>query len=69
LTFVSQRSHLALAIDRELGPFDPRHLEALVEVPRERFVGRLRAAVEMAGRTGAWHFDIDVPAPRGHIGI
>jgi protein-L-isoaspartate(D-aspartate) O-methyltransferase len=38
LTFVSQRSHLALAIDRELGPFDPRHLEALVEVPRERFV-------------------------------
>jgi protein-L-isoaspartate(D-aspartate) O-methyltransferase len=38
VTFVSQRSRLALAIDRELGPFDPRHLEALVAVPRERFV-------------------------------
>jgi protein-L-isoaspartate(D-aspartate) O-methyltransferase len=38
VTFASQRSQLAIAIDRELGPFDPRHLEALVAVPRERFV-------------------------------
>ncbi len=26
------------SVDRNLGPFDPRHLEALLEVPRERFV-------------------------------
>ncbi len=32
------RKELALRIDDQLGPFDPRHLEALVEVPRERFV-------------------------------
>jgi len=38
VTFASQRSQLAIAIDRELGPFDPRHLEALIAVPRERFV-------------------------------
>jgi protein-L-isoaspartate(D-aspartate) O-methyltransferase len=38
VTFASQRSQLAFAIDRELGPFDPRHLEALIAVPRERFV-------------------------------
>ena len=38
MTFVSQRSRLALAIDRELGPFDPRLLDALAVVPRERFV-------------------------------
>jgi leucyl/phenylalanyl-tRNA--protein transferase len=55
-------------IDCQIASDHLRRLGA-VEVPRERFVGRLRAAVEMAGRTGAWHFDIDVPAPRGHIGI
>lgn len=26
------------SVDRNLGPFDPGHLEALLEVPRERFV-------------------------------
>jgi protein-L-isoaspartate(D-aspartate) O-methyltransferase len=26
------------SVERNLGPFDPRHLEALLEVPRERFV-------------------------------
>jgi protein-L-isoaspartate(D-aspartate) O-methyltransferase len=26
------------SVDRNLGPFDPRHLEALLEVPREQFV-------------------------------
>jgi len=29
---------MARAIDAELGPFDPTHLAALVNVPRERFV-------------------------------
>jgi protein-L-isoaspartate(D-aspartate) O-methyltransferase len=36
--FAAQRSRLAVAIDRELGPFDRRYLEALIAVPRERFV-------------------------------
>jgi protein-L-isoaspartate(D-aspartate) O-methyltransferase len=38
VNLLAQRSRLATAIDRELGPFDPRLLEALVAVPRERFV-------------------------------
>jgi protein-L-isoaspartate(D-aspartate) O-methyltransferase len=38
VNLVTQRSRLATAIDRELGPFDSRLLEALVAVPRERFV-------------------------------
>ena len=29
---------MAADIDRTMGPFDPRHLQALIEVPRERFV-------------------------------
>jgi len=33
-----ERTLLAERIDRDLGPFDPRHLEALVEVDRARFV-------------------------------
>lgn len=32
------RLPLVDAIDKQLGPFDPRHLSALLEVPRERFV-------------------------------
>jgi protein-L-isoaspartate(D-aspartate) O-methyltransferase len=32
------REELAAAIDAQLGPFDPRHLRALRDVPRERFV-------------------------------
>ena len=32
------RAGLARTIDAQLGPFDPLHLEALREVPRERFV-------------------------------
>lgn len=32
------RAPLAAMIERRLGPFDPRHLRALVDVPRERFV-------------------------------
>ncbi|MDP9033948.1 MAG: hypothetical protein M3O50_04015 [Myxococcota bacterium] len=32
------RLPLVDAIERQLGPFDPRHLEALLDVPRERFV-------------------------------
>jgi protein-L-isoaspartate(D-aspartate) O-methyltransferase len=37
---VARGCRLALvdAIERQLGPFDPRHLAALLEVPRERFV-------------------------------
>lgn len=34
----ARRVRLAAAIETPLGPFDPRHLEALVDVPRERFV-------------------------------
>jgi len=32
------RLPLAASIQKQLGPFDPRHLRALLEVPRERFV-------------------------------
>jgi protein-L-isoaspartate(D-aspartate) O-methyltransferase len=32
------RLELPPSVERSLGPFDPRHLEALLEVPRERFV-------------------------------
>jgi protein-L-isoaspartate(D-aspartate) O-methyltransferase len=32
------RLPLVDSIERQLGPFDPRHLAALLEVPRERFV-------------------------------
>jgi protein-L-isoaspartate(D-aspartate) O-methyltransferase len=32
------RLPLIESIERHLGPFDPRHLSALLEVPRERFV-------------------------------
>ena len=32
------RLPLVQSIDAQLGPFDPRHLSALLEVPRERFV-------------------------------
>ena len=32
------RAALVDKVERELGPFDPRHLDALLRVPRERFV-------------------------------
>jgi protein-L-isoaspartate(D-aspartate) O-methyltransferase len=32
------RLALVAAVDKQLGPFDERHLNALLEVPRERFV-------------------------------
>ena len=37
---VARGCRLALvdAVAKQLGPFDPRHLDALLEVPRERFV-------------------------------
>lgn len=53
---------MARAIDAELGPFDPAHLDALVAVPRERFV-RARD-VERA--------EVDAPLPlddSGHATI
>jgi len=36
--FMVTRAQMAADIDRTLGPFDRRHLEALIAVPRERFV-------------------------------
>jgi protein-L-isoaspartate(D-aspartate) O-methyltransferase len=33
-----KRAAMAAGVERELGPFDPAHLRALAEVPRERFV-------------------------------
>jgi protein-L-isoaspartate(D-aspartate) O-methyltransferase len=35
---MATRSRMAVDIEKNLGPFDPRHLQALVDVPRERFV-------------------------------
>ena len=44
------------------------HLKTLgaVEIPRERFLLRLRQALQDAGRTGTWRFDIPVPDQRRH---
>jgi protein-L-isoaspartate(D-aspartate) O-methyltransferase len=36
--FMATRSEMAADIEKNLGPFDPKHLQALVDVPRERFV-------------------------------
>jgi leucyl/phenylalanyl-tRNA--protein transferase len=36
------------------------------ELPRERFLALLRAAVARPALAGRWRFDIDVPAPEGH---
>jgi leucyl/phenylalanyl-tRNA--protein transferase len=46
------------------------HLATLgaVEIPREQFLGRLRAAVAQPAPTGRWRFDIDVPAPADPVG-
>jgi leucyl/phenylalanyl-tRNA--protein transferase len=44
------------------------HLHTLgaVEIPRERFLLRLRQALQDAGRTGTWRFDLPVPDHRRH---
>jgi len=46
------------------------HLATLgaVEVPRERFLARLRDCAVAPGRTGRWRFDIEVPSAREHRG-
>ncbi|MEO6420444.1 MAG: hypothetical protein ABIP39_13590, partial [Polyangiaceae bacterium] len=36
--FRSRRAELVAKVEGYLGPFDPLHLHALLEVPRERFV-------------------------------
>jgi leucyl/phenylalanyl-tRNA--protein transferase len=45
------------------------HLRTLgaIDISRERFLNLLRPAVTQPGRTGAWCFDIAVPAPREHL--
>ncbi|GAC1625288.1 MAG: leucyl/phenylalanyl-tRNA--protein transferase [Nevskia sp.] len=44
------------------------HLQSLgaAEIPRERFLVRLRQAVQQTGREGQWSYDIDVPCQRQH---
>lgn len=44
------------------------HLKSLgaVEIPRERFLARLRQALQDVGRVGGWRFDIAVPDERRH---
>jgi leucyl/phenylalanyl-tRNA--protein transferase len=44
------------------------HLSTLgaVEIPRDRFLARLRDAVAAPGRTGRWQFEIEVPSSREH---
>lgn len=46
------------------------HLATLgaTELPRDEFLARLRGAVAQPGPTGRWRFDLDVPAPAGHVG-
>ena len=45
------------------------HLATLgaVEIPREQFLGRLRAAVAQPAPTGRWRFELDVPAAPEHL--
>jgi len=45
------------------------HLATLgaVEIPREQFLGRLRAAVAQPAPTGRWRFDVEVPEPKEHL--
>lgn len=45
-----------------------QHLQSLgaVEMPRERFLLRLRQAMLHAGRHGPWHYEIEVPGERRH---
>lgn len=44
------------------------HLQSLgaVEIPRERFLQRLRQAVQQPGREGLWHYEIEAPSPTAH---
>lgn len=44
------------------------HLKTLgaIDIPRERFLLQLRQALQHAGRTGQWRFELDVPAERRH---
>jgi protein-L-isoaspartate(D-aspartate) O-methyltransferase len=53
------RLELVAAIEKQLGPFDPRHLSAVLEVPRERFVRS--EDVE--------HSAEDVPLPLDDLGL
>ena len=47
------------------------HLASLgaVQMPRDEFLRRLRAALESGGRPGRWRFDIEVPAAPAHLPI
>ena len=41
-------------------------IAGLSKMPRDRFLLRLRQALQDSGRTGFWRFDIPVPDPRRH---
>jgi protein-L-isoaspartate(D-aspartate) O-methyltransferase len=56
---MATRAEMADKIERTLGPFDPRHLKALIDVPRERFVPAF--AVASAGE--------DAPLPLDQSGL
>jgi leucyl/phenylalanyl-tRNA--protein transferase len=44
------------------------HLQSLgaSEIPRDRFLVRLRQAVQQTGHDGSWAYEIDVPCDRQH---
>lgn len=46
-----------------------QHLQSLgaVEMPRDRFLARLRPAVQQEGRVGTWRYDLPAPASEGHL--
>lgn len=46
-----------------------QHLQSLgaVEVPRDRFLARLRPAVQQEGRVGSWRYEVPAPAPAAHL--
>ena len=45
-----------------------QHLQRLgaVEIPRDRFLLRLRQAMQHPGRRGIWHYELDVPGDSRH---
>lgn len=63
------RRELAARIDRNLGPFDPLHLEAIVRVPREVFVHPEDAA-KSSDDTPLWLDDVGlatISAPHAYL--
>lgn len=54
-------------IDCQIGSEHLRRLGAL-EIPRERFLRQLHAALAGANRAGSWNFTVPLPGDARHLG-